>query len=303
MNKYQCEPKVWLLIVTIGIIFFCGCTPSTSNPAAITRASGIIKKSGTANAPIVNVFATPNYSLEVIAKIDNGIVVDVTGKNSDSKFVLISMRGEKGWVSIYDIVSDQDLSLLPVATYTGSTWTSLTINNAVGIIKKCGTANDPIVNVYATPFHSLDVIAKINNGVVVNITGINSNSKFVLISLDGEKGWISDCDIVTEDDLFFLPVVSYTGSAWDSYVSSDYSFDSSSNTGKSKSSTGCPDGCTHQKEGCEIKGNISYDTGEKIYHLPWQEFYSETVINSDYGERWFCTEEEARQNGWRKSNQ
>lgn len=53
--------------------------------------------------------------------------------------------------------------------------------------------------------------------------------------------------------------------------------------------------------GCTIKGNVSINTGERIYHLPGQTFYSETVINSRYGERWFCSEAEARAAGWRKA--
>ena len=51
---------------------------------------------------------------------------------------------------------------------------------------------------------------------------------------------------------------------------------------------------------CSIKGNISLD-GEKIYHIPGQEFYDATEIDPAYGERWFCTEAEARAAGWRKS--
>lgn len=64
---------------------------------------------------------------------------------------------------------------------------------------------------------------------------------------------------------------------------------------------GCPSGCTFHPPGCEIKGNISISTGEKIYHVPGGEFYEACVINPDYGERWFCTEQEAIDNGWRKS--
>ena len=52
---------------------------------------------------------------------------------------------------------------------------------------------------------------------------------------------------------------------------------------------------------CVIKGNISIDTGEQIYHMPGQTFYDETVISPDFGERWFCSEAEARYAGWRKS--
>lgn len=53
--------------------------------------------------------------------------------------------------------------------------------------------------------------------------------------------------------------------------------------------------------GCNIKGNISYNTGERIYHVPGQTYYFETRIRADQGERWFCSEAEARAAGWRKS--
>lgn len=52
---------------------------------------------------------------------------------------------------------------------------------------------------------------------------------------------------------------------------------------------------------CDIKGNISIDSGERIYHVPGQEFYSDTRIRLEYGERWFCSEAEARAAGWRKA--
>ena len=49
---------------------------------------------------------------------------------------------------------------------------------------------------------------------------------------------------------------------------------------------------------CVIKGNINGD-GERIYHLPGTPTYEETVIRVENGERWFCTEEEALEAGWR----
>ncbi len=63
----------------------------------------------------------------------------------------------------------------------------------------------------------------------------------------------------------------------------------------------CQYGCKAHLEGCDIKGNISYSTKEKIYHMPGQEYYLQTVITPMSGERWFCTEEEAIANGWRKA--
>ncbi len=52
---------------------------------------------------------------------------------------------------------------------------------------------------------------------------------------------------------------------------------------------------------CNIKGNISYNSGEKIFHVPGQEHYAETVIRLEDGERWFCSEDQARAAGWRKA--
>jgi endonuclease YncB( thermonuclease family) len=50
---------------------------------------------------------------------------------------------------------------------------------------------------------------------------------------------------------------------------------------------------------CRIKGNISKNG--RIYHLPGQEHYDQTHINTSQGERWFCSESEARAAGWRRA--
>ncbi len=59
------------------------------------------------------------------------------------------------------------------------------------------------------------------------------------------------------------------------------------------SASGAPSG------GCAIKGNIS--SNGRIYHLPGQEHYAKTRISTAKGERWFCTEAEARAAGWRRA--
>jgi len=48
---------------------------------------------------------------------------------------------------------------------------------------------------------------------------------------------------------------------------------------------------------CAIKGNIS--SSGRIYHVPGSRSYAKTNIDESSGERWFCTEEEARVAGWR----
>jgi len=47
-----------------------------------------------------------------------------------------------------------------------------------------------------------------------------------------------------------------------------------------------------------IKGNINAK-GEKIYHALWSKHYAATKIDTSKGERWFCSEAEAKAAGWR----
>ena len=51
---------------------------------------------------------------------------------------------------------------------------------------------------------------------------------------------------------------------------------------------------------CQIKGNIS-SKGRRIYHTPGQRYYAKTGINLERGERWFCSEAQARASGWRRA--
>ena len=55
------------------------------------------------------------------------------------------------------------------------------------------------------------------------------------------------------------------------------------------------------RSACNIKGNVSYNGGIKIYHMSGQEDYASTVITASRGERWFCSEQEAQAAGWRRA--
>jgi hypothetical protein len=62
----------------------------------------------------------------------------------------------------------------------------------------------------------------------------------------------------------------------------------------------CPKGCEAPLPGCGIKGNVSAG-GNKYYHLPTQPSWTGIRIQLERGERWFCNEQEAINNGFRKS--
>jgi hypothetical protein len=61
---------------------------------------------------------------------------------------------------------------------------------------------------------------------------------------------------------------------------------------------GCPPEPDPLPAECRIKGNIG--ASGHIYHMPGSRDYDKVVINPAKGERYFCSEEEARACGWRE---
>ena len=53
-------------------------------------------------------------------------------------------------------------------------------------------------------------------------------------------------------------------------------------------------------EGCPIKGVVSGEA--KSYIVPWAASYDKAKVRTTRGERWFCSEDEARAAGWKSAD-
>ncbi len=178
-----------------------------------------------------------------------------------------------------------------------------------------GTVTVNLCNLRQGPGTDYPIIDNSKKGETHKIYGTNSEKTWLLLD-EQESIWIALSLVSLDTDISNIPIIE-TYSILKNFkvpgesnqqpnVNSTQSFEKVQVTQSIKEPAptqfaGCPDGCTFHYPGCDIKGNISYKSGEKIYHVPGGEFYDECVINPDYGERWFCTEQEARLNGWRKS--
>jgi len=56
-----------------------------------------------------------------------------------------------------------------------------------------------------------------------------------------------------------------------------------------------------EKPECQIKGNVNKARQTRIYHFPGCTEYEHTVVELDLGEQWFCSEKEAQEAGYKKS--
>ena len=146
-------------------------------------------------------------------------------------------------------------------------------------------------------------------GEVLEIYGVNKELNWFLLD-EKDSVWIWAFLVSLDTDISNIPILgtpqptgiypTYSYEAPEpTVIIPTYSYEESEPT----EFAGCPFGCTYHPPGCDIKGNISISSGEKIYHVPGGRYYDETVISPEYGERWFCTEQEAINNGWRKSKQ
>jgi len=58
-------------------------------------------------------------------------------------------------------------------------------------------------------------------------------------------------------------------------------------------------GLTPPNPDCLIKADISA-SGKQLYYVPGMRVYAGTFINEDDGERWFCSENDAKNAGWER---
>lgn len=120
----------------------------------------------------------------------------------------------------------------------------------------------------------------------------------------GEYGWTSfsnGCQLRPTNNLRVNPAATIRIIPDEGPCGSRLTFGGGAAPNPNPATSQCPNGCVQRVPGCDIKGNVSFDSGERIYHVPGGEFYDATTINPNYGERWFCSEAEAVANGWRKS--
>ena len=68
-----------------------------------------------------------------------------------------------------------------------------------------------------------------------------------------------------------------------------------------KATRDAPRVAARDRGNCNIKGNISHNSGKRIYHMPGDRDYERTRISTSRGERYFCSEAEARAAGWRRA--
>ena len=68
-----------------------------------------------------------------------------------------------------------------------------------------------------------------------------------------------------------------------------------------KATRDAPRVAARDRGNCNIKGNISHNSGKHIYHMPGDRDYERTRISTSRGERYFCSEAEARAAGWRRA--
>lgn len=101
--------------------------------------------------------------------------------------------------------------------------------------------------------------------------------------------------------LYISLLVTLISCSWGSSYSSITPQSSYQSPTETQSRTEIPVVTEYASENCDIKGNVSFTSWEKIYHIPGCDNYHDTVIDTNYWERWFCSESEARAAWWRKA--
>jgi endonuclease YncB( thermonuclease family) len=153
------------------------------------------------------------------------------------------------------------------------------------------------------PGSNYEVTTRVPVDTLLTIFGRNPNSRWLQVRPpDRDGGWISTSAVDANVPVATIPLgevdgVTLTGGT--PMPNATATVTTSGTNSEAGVNGRCAEGClTPPEPVCNIKGNIS-SSGEKIYHLPGGSLYNRTQIDTDEGDRWFCTTVEAEGAGFR----
>lgn len=166
-------------------------TATPVNPTATpTPASGV---TATVNTGALNVRSGPAVSYGVVAVLNQGTTVSVTGRNSDNSWVRVATGNISGWVLTSLTTINGDLATIPI------------IN--VDAPANSGTVNTGALNVRSGPSVEFSSVAVVTQGTTVGLVGRNADASWLQIRLsNGTVGWVNANFITTSTTLSTLPV-------------------------------------------------------------------------------------------------
>ncbi len=155
-------------------------------------ASAAVGDKATITTGVLNVHSGPGPGYPTIAKVIEGDVVTLLGRNSDSSWVEVQLAsGAQGWVSTFYIQASTPVSTLPVLAQA-QPW---------------GLITAPVLNVRTGPGLDFAVVTTVGQGTFVTVLGRDASSLWIEILVGGAQGWVGRGFIALNVGILDLPVV------------------------------------------------------------------------------------------------
>jgi len=151
-------------------------------------------------------------------------------------------------------------------------------------------------NLRAGPSTDFDLIGSVAAGDTLDIVGQNATGEWFQLA---SGAWIAG--FLIDGDLGGLPVVAAPELPERSIVVPVELGVAEDSAGEpNPQAFECEDGCAVSPDpSCSIKGNVN-SRGDRIYHMEGWRDYNRTDVKPEEGDRWFCTEQEAEDAGFRR---
>lgn len=147
----------------------------------------------------LNVRSGPSIAYSVIAVSQQGHVVHLLGRNTNSSWAKVRLfSGQEGWVNASLITPNVAISSLPVVSAPGATTT--------------GVVNTGALNVRSGPSTAYSVVAWVAQGQTLHLLGRNANSSWLQVRTpQNQQGWVNAALVQTHAAIGNLPVVTVGG--------------------------------------------------------------------------------------------
>lgn len=158
-----------------------------------------------------NVRSGPSVTFDVIAELQQGQVVEATGRSDVfSNWLQVNLGTRRGWVAFFTVAVNGEVSSLPIVEVSApvslpTPTPEATITSAVTDIYATAYRR---VNVRSGPGTDFEVIGALVPGQTADIIGTSGDAnEWIEVSFDGRSGWVAYFVITISGDLDNLEAV------------------------------------------------------------------------------------------------
>ncbi len=161
-----------------------------------------------------NVRSGPDTHFDIVSQLSADDEVEIDGRDEEGRWLHVTLTdGSSGWLPVFALITDGDVSTLPVVEEDITTPEASSNNSTSGTSSTSSTSSISVisygrVNVRSGPGIAYDIVAQLDvNDQATALARSSRENDWLLVRFGNTEGWVAYFTVNVQGDARTLPVL------------------------------------------------------------------------------------------------